>query len=38
LFDRVILDAPSSELGLISRDSTIKLKKTKKDVLKCAEL
>lgn len=33
-FDRVLLDAPCSGLGVISRDSTIKATRTTKDVIK----
>eukprot|EP00743_Colponemidia_sp_Colp-15_P004103 GILK01004427.1.p1 GENE.GILK01004427.1~~GILK01004427.1.p1 ORF type:complete len:813 (+),score=205.82 GILK01004427.1:147-2441(+) len=37
-FDRVLLDAPCSGLGVISRDPSIKLQKTFKDVQKMSHL
>ncbi len=37
-FDRVLLDAPCSGLGVISRDPQIKVQKTQKDVDKLAHL
>jgi ribosomal RNA methyltransferase Nop2 len=36
--DRVLLDAPCSGLGVISRDPSIKLQKTEKDIMKCSHL
>jgi len=36
--DRVLLDAPCSGLGVISRDPSIKLNKTDKDVARCSHL
>jgi 25S rRNA (cytosine2870-C5)-methyltransferase len=36
--DRILLDAPCSGLGVISRDPSIKLEKTKKDVYKMSHL
>lgn len=33
-FDRVLLDAPCSGLGVISRDQSIKVQKTREDVKK----
>jgi len=36
--DRVLLDAPCSGLGVISRDPSIKLQRTTKDVERCAHL
>jgi 25S rRNA (cytosine2870-C5)-methyltransferase len=37
-FDRVLLDAPCSGLGIISRDQTVKLQRTLKDVQRLAHL
>jgi 25S rRNA (cytosine2870-C5)-methyltransferase len=37
-FDRVLLDAPCSGLGVISRDQTVKLQRTLKDVQRIAHL
>ncbi len=38
LFDRVLLDAPCTGLGVISRDQSIKTKRMKADVIKCSHL
>jgi ribosomal RNA methyltransferase Nop2 len=37
-FDRVLLDAPCSGLGVISRDQTVKLQRTLKDIQRLAHL
>jgi ribosomal RNA methyltransferase Nop2 len=37
-FDRVLLDAPCSGLGVISRDHSIKVQKTREDVKKLSHL
>ena len=37
-FDRVLLDAPCSGLGVISRDQTVKLQRTVKDIQRIAHL
>jgi ribosomal RNA methyltransferase Nop2 len=37
-FDRVLLDAPCSGLGVIARDQTVKLQRTLKDVQRIAHL
>ena len=37
-FDRVLLDAPCSGLGVISRDQSIKIQRTVKDIQKTAHL
>jgi ribosomal RNA methyltransferase Nop2 len=37
-FDRVLLDAPCSGLGVISRDPAIKLQKEEKDIQRCSHL
>ena len=37
-FDRVLLDAPCSGLGVISRDPSVKVQRTIADVNKCAHL
>lgn len=37
-FDRILLDAPCSGLGVISRDPSVKVQRTMADVNKCAHL
>lgn len=37
-FDRVLLDAPCTGLGVISRDPSIKVNRTLRDVYKAAHL
>jgi ribosomal RNA methyltransferase Nop2 len=37
-FDRILLDAPCSGLGVISRDPSVKVQRTMADVLQCAHL
>ncbi len=37
-FDRVLLDAPCTGLGVISRDQSVKFDKSDKDVQKCAHI
>jgi ribosomal RNA methyltransferase Nop2 len=37
-FDRILLDAPCSGLGVISRDPSVKVQRTLADVNKCAHL
>jgi len=37
-FDRILLDAPCSGLGVISRDPSVKVQRTIPDVLRCAHL
>ena len=37
-FDRVLLDAPCSGLGVISKDSSLKLSRSEKDIYRCAHL
>jgi len=37
-FDRVLLDAPCTGLGVISRDPSVKLQKTEEDFQKCSKL
>lgn len=37
-FDRVLLDAPCSGLGVISRDQSVKIQRTMKDIQKMAHL
>jgi ribosomal RNA methyltransferase Nop2 len=37
-FDRILLDAPCSGLGVISRDPSVKVQRTIKDIERCAVL
>ena len=37
-FDRILLDAPCSGLGVISRDPSVKVQRTIADVKQCAHL
>jgi ribosomal RNA methyltransferase Nop2 len=37
-FDRVLLDAPCSGLGVISKDASVRLQKDEGDIKRCAEL
>jgi len=37
-FDRVLLDAPCSGLGIISKDNSIKANKEEMDIIRCAHL
>ncbi|BFZ15609.1 hypothetical protein BsWGS_18649 [Bradybaena similaris] len=37
-FDRVLLDAPCSGTGVISKDEAVKVNKDEKDILRCAHL
>jgi ribosomal RNA methyltransferase Nop2 len=37
-FDRVLLDAPCSGLGVISRDPSVKLQRTIKDIQRIAHI
>lgn len=37
-FDRVLLDAPCSGTGVISKDQSVKTNKTEKDILRCSHI
>jgi len=37
-FDRVLLDAPCSGTGVISKDQAVKINKSEKDILRCSHL
>lgn len=37
-FDRILLDAPCSGLGVISRDPSVKLQKTEADIRHCSAI
>lgn len=37
-FDRVLLDAPCSGTGVISKDQSVKINKTEKDILRCSHI
>lgn len=37
-FDRILLDAPCSGLGVISRDPSVKVQRTMPEILRCAHL
>merc|ERR1712025_832588 len=37
-FDRILLDAPCSGMGVISKDPSIKIQRTRQDILTCSQL